>query len=154
MFLCQYTCVELTFFLISVSVSVPADFELTGESVPSTESSLRNFSGEAGWMCEFPWCRGIPSEVGGCVLNVIGVDVAISLITVVLLLLKVMHNTNLMNLVISNRDMLLNTVPIALNMQYYMVLTGVRNLSTTSCLSHCFVGLYYFELNYYFRCPI
>ena len=87
--LCQYHCGEFTFFLISVSVSVPADLELTGESVPSTESSLRNFSGEEGWMCEFPWCRDIPIEVGGCVFNVIGVDVAISVITVVLLLLKV-----------------------------------------------------------------
>ena len=37
-----------TFFLISVSVSVPADLELTGDSVPSTESSLKNFKGECG----------------------------------------------------------------------------------------------------------
>ena len=53
-----------TFFRISVSVSVPADFELTGESVPSTESSLRNFRGDGGGGCM--GCMGcIPMEEGG-----------------------------------------------------------------------------------------
>lgn len=33
---------------VSVSVSVPVDFELTGESVPSTLSSRKIFRGEGG----------------------------------------------------------------------------------------------------------
>ena len=73
-----------TFFLISVSVSVPADLELTGESVPSTESSLKNFKGEWGegwWWCEYCCEVGIPilAVVVCCVVfRVIGVEVAIS----------------------------------------------------------------------------
>ena len=46
--MCMCVAVKYTFFLISVSVSVPADLELTGERVPSTESSLKNFNGEWG----------------------------------------------------------------------------------------------------------
>jgi hypothetical protein len=40
--------VILTFFRVSVSVSVPVDFELTGLSVPSTLSSRRSFNGDGG----------------------------------------------------------------------------------------------------------
>ena len=38
----------ITFFLVSVSVSVPVDLEDTGLSVPSTLSSLRIFKGLGG----------------------------------------------------------------------------------------------------------
>ena len=38
----------LTFFRVSVSVSVPVDLELTGLSVPSTLSSRRIFNGDGG----------------------------------------------------------------------------------------------------------
>ena len=40
--------VGLTFFLVSVSVSVPVDLEDTGLSVPSTLSSRRILSGDGG----------------------------------------------------------------------------------------------------------
>ena len=40
----------ITFLRVSVSVSVPVDFELTGLRVPSTLSSRNIFSGDGGMM--------------------------------------------------------------------------------------------------------
>lgn len=50
----KYDILPLTFFLTSMSVSVPADFELTGDRVPSTLSSLMNLIGELCRLLEPP----------------------------------------------------------------------------------------------------